>query len=162
IAGAVVGCLITGFYLLRQYDVTTATYIAGAFNIVVAGIALVVAASAGGAVREAHARQRVALIDNRLRSGTSTLLAITTPAYSIYLTIAISGLCAMAAETVWTRILALLLGGSVYTFAIILAVFLFGLGTGGAIGSSLSRSPRRTAFALGWCQLLSAAAIAWT
>src|SRR5262249_46940784 len=41
----------------------------------------------------------------------------------MYIVIALSGFCAMAGETVWTRILALLLGGSVYTFAIILAVF---------------------------------------
>jgi spermidine synthase len=68
----------------------------------------------------------------------------------------------MAAETVWTRILALLMGGSVYTFSIILAVFLLGLGLGSGIGSLLSRNVLRPMFALGCCQLLTAAAIAWT
>ena len=36
----------------------------------------------------------------------------------------------------WTRLLSLMLGGTVYTFSIILAVFLFGLGMGSAVGSA--------------------------
>ena len=32
IAGAVFGCLLAGFYLLRVYDMTTATYVAAAIN----------------------------------------------------------------------------------------------------------------------------------
>jgi len=57
-------------------------------------------------------------------------------------------------EVIWTRLLSLHFGATVYTFALILAVFLVGLGIGSAIGATLSRSlpaPRRT---LGWCQLL--------
>ena len=48
---------------------------------------------------------------------------------------ALSGMSALGAEVVWTRLLSLLLGGTVYTFSLILAVFLVGLG----IGSSLAR-----------------------
>ena len=33
IAGAVLGCLLAGFYLLRKYDVYTATYVAMAINL---------------------------------------------------------------------------------------------------------------------------------
>ena len=40
LAGAVFGCLLTGFYLLREYDVTTATYAAAAINIAIACLAL--------------------------------------------------------------------------------------------------------------------------
>src|SRR5262249_235467 len=43
IAGAVVGCLVTGFYLLREYDVAAATYVAVAVNAAVAAMALVLA-----------------------------------------------------------------------------------------------------------------------
>src|SRR6185436_5631062 len=62
----------------------------------------------------------------------------------------------------WTRMLGLLLGASVYTLSIILAVFLVGLGIGSSIGSLLSRILTRPRLALGWCQLLVAGAIAWT
>jgi len=40
IAGAVFGCLLSGFYLLREFDVTTATYVAMAINATVAAAAL--------------------------------------------------------------------------------------------------------------------------
>ena len=53
---------------------------------------------------------------------------------AVYLAIALSGLSALGAEVVWTRLLSLLLGGTVYTFSIILAVFLVGLGIGSSVG----------------------------
>src|SRR5262249_54358063 len=83
-------------------------------------------------------------------------------AFSVYIAIALSGLCAMAAEVVWTRTLGLLFGASVYTLSIILAVFLTGLGIGSSIGSWLSRSRLNPRISLGWFQLLAAAAIAWS
>ena len=64
------------------------------------------------------------------------------------------------AEVVWTRLLSLLIGGTVYTFSIILAVFLIGLGIGSSWGAWLCgrNSPR---LALGVCQLLLTSAIFW-
>ena len=47
IAGAVFGCLLAGFYLLRVHDMATATYVAVALNVAVAVIALALAACAG-------------------------------------------------------------------------------------------------------------------
>ncbi len=142
IAGAVFGCLLSGFYLLREYDVATATYVAIAINMAVAGLALVLATRTR---HSAHAGQ------------TSEV-----GPWEIYVAIALSGCCALAAEAVWTRILGLLLGASVYTFSIILAVFLVGLGVGSGFGSFLCRIVEHPRVALGWCQVLLAAAIAWT
>jgi spermidine synthase len=80
---------------------------------------------------------------------------------TVYLTIALSGASALGAEVVWTRLLGLMLGATVYTFSIILAVFLVGLGIGSAGGALVSRRvDGRTA--LGTSQLALAAAIAWT
>ena len=69
---------------------------------------------------------------------------------------------ALAAEVIWTRILSLLFGGTVYTFSLILAVFLVGLGIGGSLGSAIARSVARPRTALGVCQLLLCVAIGWT
>ena len=80
---------------------------------------------------------------------------------SVYLTIALSGLCALGAEVVWTRLLSLLLGPTVYTFSIILAVFLGGLGLGSGIGSYLAQRSPHPDRVLGACQLLLSAGIAW-
>jgi spermidine synthase len=140
IAGAVFGCLFSGFYLLPKFEVGTATYVAVAINVVVSGVALLLASDVGIAIAEpgGHAF----------------------PDGTVYFVIALSGLCALASEAIWTRILGLLLGASVYAFSLILAVFLTGLGLGSGIGSCVSRDRARQA--LGWCQLLLAGAIAWT
>ncbi len=63
--------------------------------------------------------------------------------WPVYVTIALSGLTALGAEVVWTRLLSLILGATVYTFAIILAVFLAGIGFGSAAGSALARAAKR-------------------
>ena len=144
IAGAVFGCLLSGFYLLRQYDVATATHVAVAINVAVAGIAFAL-----GAVRQDCS---ITVAAQNVRSGDAT----------VYIAIAISGLCALAAEAIWTRTLSLLFGASVYTLSIIVAVFLTGLGIGSGLGSLFCRVLARPRLALGWCQLLLAGAIAWT
>ncbi|MDO8483758.1 MAG: fused MFS/spermidine synthase, partial [Candidatus Limnocylindrales bacterium] len=79
----------------------------------------------------------------------------------VYVAIALSGLTALGSEVIWTRVLSLLFGATTYTFSLILAVFLVGLGIGSTVGSELARrvkSPRHT---LGWCQLLLCFTIAW-
>jgi spermidine synthase len=144
IAGAVLGCLLAGFYLLRKYDVSVATYAGLAINVALATLAL--AFVRPEFVQRPCSEPRP---EGRVPS-------------AVYFAIALSGFCALAAEAVWTRTLGLLFGASVYAFSIILAVFLTGLGIGSGIGTMLCRileSPRK---ALGWCQWLAAAAIAWT
>ena len=69
---------------------------------------------------------------------------------------------ALGAEVVWTRLLSLMLGGTVYTFSLILAVFLIGLGIGSSLGAFLARRAASARVALGVCQWLLTAAIAWT
>ena len=70
-------------------------------------------------------------------------------AWAIYVAIGISGMTALSAEVIWTRILSLLYGGTVYTFSLILAVFLFGLGIGSSVGSALARNMRAAASGAG-------------
>jgi spermidine synthase len=146
IAGAVVGSLLAGFYLLRVYDVAVATYAAVALNLMVAALAI--------AIAKATPHEAVAL---EPASGDRA-----PDAWSVYVTIALSGMTALAAEVIWTRLLSLLFGATVYTFSLILAVFLIGLGIGSSLGSALARATARPRLALGICQLLLCGAIAWT
>ena len=151
IAGAVAGCLIAGFYLLRVFDMAVATYAAVAINAAVALCAAVAGSRRGYAV-VAHAAEPVGSAWPRPLSGTTL----------VYVAIALSGLTALGAEVVWTRLLSLLLGPTVYTFSIILAVFLLGLWAGSSAGSSLARRLERPRLALAACQILVAGALAWT
>ncbi len=148
IAGAVFGCLLAGFYLLRVFDMAIATYVAAAINVVVAMIGFGLASAT--AYRAPHT-ERVQVSS-----------AITSGSWPVLVAIGLSGLCALGAEVIWTRLLSLMLGATVYTFSIILAVFLLGLGIGSSVGSLVSRQIARPRLALACCQILLAAAIAWT
>jgi spermidine synthase len=79
----------------------------------------------------------------------------------VYVTIALSGATALGAEVIWTRLLGLLLGATVYTFSIILAVFLIGIGIGSGAASMILRAVEAR-HALGYSQLLLMGAVAWT
>jgi len=150
IAGAVCGCLLAGFYLLRLYDMPTAIYVAVAIN------------------------AAVAVLSYRLSTRThyeptppcdSPAREASPPRASrryVYVAIGLSGLTALGAEVVWTRLLSVMLGATVYTFSIILAVFLGGLGLGSGVASHLVRQMKSPRVALGVCQILLAAAIGWT
>jgi spermidine synthase len=150
IAGAVFGCLLAGFYLLRVHDMAYATYVAVAIDIFVALASLALASVA------VHSPPP----DTSAESAEPRLL-IPPGTWPVYLTIALSGATALAAEAVWTRLLSLLLGATTYTFSLILASFLVGLGIGSTVGSVLSRTLANPKAALGVCQLLLTGAIAW-
>ncbi|MEO5896187.1 MAG: fused MFS/spermidine synthase [Vicinamibacterales bacterium] len=147
IAGGVLGCLLAGFYLLRVYDMAIATYVAVFMNIAVAVIALVLA-------RSTAYEQDVETTNGRIERVPG--------AWAVHTAIALSGFTALGSEVLWTRTLSLLFGATTYTFSLILAVFLFGLGIGSSIGSAMAGRMQRPRLALGWCQMLLCAAMAWT
>ncbi len=149
IVGAVFGCLLAGFYLLPRYDMPTATCIAAAINGTVALLAFLLSMLAP--FNPPVARQSTQPETPLRAQG----------AAAVYVTIALSGLTALGAEVVWTRLLGLMLGATTYTFSIILAVFLIGLGIGSSVGSFLSRTTDRARLLLGGCQILLAGTAAW-
>jgi spermidine synthase len=175
-AGAVAGCLLAGFYLLRVFDTAVATCVAAGLNLTVAVVAWVLAgrdsASASPPVSFSTGRtehndesKTKSIDDHDFGFFASLKTAGATPRGPaiglVHIAIALSGLTALGAEVVWTRLLSLLLGGTVYTFSIILAVFLAGIGLGSAAGSALGRANLPPRLALGLCQAALVATIAW-
>ncbi len=159
--GAVFGCLLAGFYLLRLYNVSTATYYAVAINFAVALLSF-------GMSSRLPARSDLDESGDAARlepAGPAEPAALPANAgnyqWSIYVAIALSGAGALGAEVVWTRLMGMLLGSTVYVFSIILAVFLIGIALGSGAGAALSRSLNARA-ALGWCQALLAVAVFWS
>src|SRR5258706_8354053 len=148
--GAVCGCLIAGFYLLRLFDVNIATFAAVTINLsIAAGSFLVAARIPPRLAPEDRAAPELAPSGNDIGWR-----------WTIYAAIALSGASALGAEVVWTRLMGLMFGATVYAFSIILAVFLVGLAIGTAAASGMVRGihPR---LALGWSPMLAAAGIAW-
>jgi spermidine synthase len=146
IGGAVLGSLLAGFYLLRVYDMAVATYAAVALNVLVAVVAVLIAKTAP------HEASVASSAEAAERAPEATV---------VYVAIALSGMTALASEVLWTRLLSLLFGATVYAFALILAVFLFGLGIGSSLGAGIARSTPRPRVALGWCQMLLCGAMGW-
>ena len=122
--GAVLGCLWTGFYILPSWDIVAASGIAAALNLAIGLTAL----------RLSRRPDDVEVVKEEPAPADA---AVATPkdAGAVYEVVALSGLTALGAQVVWTRLLALLFGGTIYTFAIILAVFLGGLGLGSALAA---------------------------
>jgi spermidine synthase len=148
--GAVFGCLAAGFYLLRVYNVKAATFLAVALNVVGAAGAFALAR------RRPHSLVRAG---DEAPTGAPTTSA--SAAWVVYLVIGLSGVTALGAEVIWTRLFALLLGATTYTFSIILAVFLIGIGLGSSAASFVQHRSTHPLRALGVVQLLLVGAIAW-
>ena len=143
LARGVFGCLLAGFYLLRLYDGTVATLFAVSLNAGVAAVALSISSRDRFLTADTSKLAIPSLADHRI----------------VYLVIALSGLTALGAQVIWTRLLGLILGGTVFSFTIILAIFLTGLGIGSSVGSLVARHVSSPRAALGWCQLALVAAI---
>ncbi len=157
--GAVLGCVTAGFYLLRVYDMAVATYCAVAVNVVVALVSLWLAGRT-----PAHTTTGEVTVAESSTELPPTAAAEPPDAsgnWTVYVTIALSGASALGAEVVWTRLVGMILGSTVYVFSIILAVFLLGLAIGGGIGAWLLRKTQAR-LALGWSQILLALAVAFT
>jgi spermidine synthase len=156
--GAVFGCLLAGFYLLRLFNVATATIVAALLNFAIAIVSYLLAGRTPARV-DAEASEPEPAPAARPADNDPA------PNWPVFATIAISGATALGAEVIWTRLMAMLLGSTVYVFSIILAVFLIGLAMGSGLGSAILRSIRTSdgaRVALGWSQLLLVLGIAWT
>ena len=117
--GAVLGALLAGFVFLRLYSVSTALYIAVATNIIIGLVALalqnkVIRVTSEGSGVLAPAEESLDLVPPRW----------------ILWGIGLSGFCALGYEVLWTRILTVAVGASVYGFTIILVAFLTGIALG--------------------------------
>ncbi len=126
--GAATGALATGFFLLSSYGVS-ATYSAAVMLAAGVGIAAVVLDFFSTPVPE-HKAQRTRNTSSRPSIPRSLMitLAFTT------------GLLALSAEILWTRMFAQVLQNSVYSFSAILVTFLIALGAGGLLSHVLART----------------------
>ena len=144
--GAVCGVLISGFYALGAFGESVTVASAVAVN---AAVGLLVTFAAYGRPPQPG---RSAEAEPRGEDGGAT-------ARRIAWIMAVSGFCALAFEVIWTRMLILLLGTSVYGFSAMLIAYLTGIGGGSLIFSrwlsSLKKPERAFAFLLSAAGLLA-------
>lgn len=133
LAGAIIGAIGAGFFLLPRYGVAATIWIAAATNLTI-GLAAWLLDSQSGSRNEIADENRVGEINRPLPQ------AILTEAHEqakFWLFCAvISGFVTISMQVVWSRMLAMIIGSSTYAFSIVLALFLVGLGLGAYIVSA--------------------------
>ncbi len=127
--GAVAGALVATFVTLERLGIRDSILAAAAANLLVAGAAALLA------------RRLPALpVDAPVQAGEAS--PRTAPLPFVLTAAAVVGFVFFLMELVWYRMLAPLLGGSSYTFGLVLAVALAGIGLGG-FAYALGRRERR-------------------
>ena len=145
--GAVTGCLATGLFALYYFGVNATVYLAGVIDIIIGALILVLYRKASPDA------QNAAVIDQKAPKpifpgqGSRRINAVIVTVFYL------SGFTSLAYEVLWTRVLSLVLGSSVYAFTIMLATFLAGIGIGSIAFAPFVDRCKRPLF---WFALLEA------
>lgn len=167
IVGAVAGALGAAFVLVPALTYMGANWLAVGLNLLVAAIAWRLAgrsceqpegASAEGAVDRSMAARSSYAPSPITENDRPSMVGST----SVYLAYALSGCAALAFEVLWSRLLGVAFGATVYAFASVLGVFLLGLALGSACASRLIARMRDARRALAATQILVIAAVSGT
>ena len=128
--GAVLGATAAGFFLLRLYSVSTAFSIAIVTNASIGLVSILLQDKASALfAAEASASQAESSLPNPAPGSpdrTDNIL----PYKLVLWGIGVSGFCALGYEVLWTRVLTIVVGASVYGFTIMLVAFLTGIAVG--------------------------------
>ena len=120
--GAVAGCMATTFFMLETFGTRRTLWLACLANLLVALVAAALARSAGRRGRPSSEG------DTAQPSVDRTAAA---PHRFVLAAAAVAGFAFFLMELVWYRMLGPILGGTVYTFGLVLAVALAGIAIGG-------------------------------
>jgi spermidine synthase len=137
--GAVAGCLATTFFMLETFGTRHTLWLASLTNLLVALVAAVLARARGLSLASPVSDEEPTA-DPEVAASPRFVLAAA----------AIVGFAFFLMELVWYRMLGPILGGTVYTFGLVLAVALAGIALGGLAYPFVvgRRSPSLTAFAV--------------
>jgi len=158
-AGAVLGALLTAFFLLPELGLTHTIWFGAALNALVFLLAAALSQRVSGKAPPRHYTNA----DTRqphLHSRAPTFNRFPAPGWVLPLML-LAGAVAFFQEVLWTRMLAHVVGSSIYAFGVMVASFLSGIALGGGIGAALGRNRERAAYALGAALIVAAAAAAF-
>jgi predicted membrane-bound spermidine synthase len=142
--GAVCGALAANFFLLEIFGTRLTLFMAALVNVLLGVVARVVARLPGA--------------DDGPAKKTARAEPIRVPVWFPPVAACLSGFVFLLMELVWYRMLGPLLGGSSYTFGLILAIALAGIGVGGVLYAL--RKPQPTLVLFGITCALEALCIA--
>ena len=175
-AGAVVGTVVAAFVLLPALGLNRTVWVGVAVNALVFVIAAALARNRRDSAPSDETIAAAAPPDfvtacirplftpsEPLKARLATVFR-TQPAWMLPLML-VSGANAFLYEVLWTRMLAHVIGGSIYAFATMLAAFLTGIALGGGLAGRFAANRERAAIAFAFAQVaigaLSIGVYAW-
>jgi spermidine synthase len=130
--GAVAGAIGAGFFFMRFFSVNLTLLIPVLINVTVGSLSLVLQ-------RRSDVFSHAGALEDERRGESrpndytgEEIRRYRFPFRLVLWGIGVSGFCALGYEVLWTRILIIILGASIYSFAVMLAAFLTGIGLGGS------------------------------
>jgi spermidine synthase len=144
--GAVVGSLVGTFFMLEVFGTRRTLWLACLINLLVAMVARRMSAATAPQAQSA--------------AGEETGRPSAAPPWFVLLAAAVVGFAFFLMELVWYRMLGPILGGTVFTFGLILSMALLGIGLGGLAYSQWHRTRPTSLRAFALTCLAEAAALA--
>ncbi len=166
--GAVAGALGSTFFALEFFGTRETLWLACLVNLGTALSALALARYAAGHYRAGAGSNEFTPTRQLARKAARTILhaahdplcPTTFPPYIVYSVASIAGFAFFLMELVWYRMLCPILGGTTFTFGLILAVALTGIGLGGAAYAMFFRRARLSLHGLALTSVVEACCIA--
>lgn len=130
--GAAAGCFLTGFWLLPAMGLSATNLMAATVNLSIGCVAVWMTQRKAVQRQKPHAARGSKEAASTAAPSAATLEAAPwgLSLLGLYVAVTLSGLGALVLEMTWSRQLALLLGGSSYTYSATLFVVLVGIATG--------------------------------
>ncbi len=156
--GAVGGALAGGFLLLPRLGLERTVWLGAIFN----GTAFAIAVLLARRARSALATFETKPTENTqvARDDSTHGRALMPGPHWILPIMLFSGSVSFVYEVLWTRMLSIVLGSSIFAFATMLASVLTGIAAGSAVAGEIARNRTLSARAFVFAQLLTAAAAA--
>jgi len=138
--GAVLGSALATFYMLEQFGTRATLWCAALMNLALGALV----------ISRAKKQEPQINADERRSEESHTTDKPQTPAWFVLPAAATVGFAFFLMEMIWYRMLSPILGGSVFTFGLILCLVLLGIGIGGLIYAvqSAGKPARLSAFAM--------------
>ncbi|MBN2091511.1 fused MFS/spermidine synthase [candidate division KSB1 bacterium] len=137
--GAVIGSVAGGFWLVNWSGVWGTIFIALLANLLVGALSVTL----GVVLLSQKSKMPVESSPSGIAEEDSAFSKMTKLALMLF---AVSGFCAMAYQVIWTRLLSLIIGPTIYAFTIVVTTFIAGLAIGTLIWGKIGNHSQKPFF----------------
>lgn len=155
-AGAVVGCLLGGFYVVEHWGLEAGMVGTSLLNIAIGGSFYVIARRDG----DRPPREPTPAAGEGGSSPETNRVYDASQVRTAFACVAGAGALSMLYELAWTRLLVLSIGPTVHSFSTMLASFISGIAIGSALAGRLMKKGRDPLALFGLCEVGIAVSIA--